>query len=164
MFEQAEKYARETILPLVSTYTPKFITEFIGPRPEPKYVPLHYEEETEVQETSSSEKLVTHRSQSRSLPESFQDNLVSSTHLESVQETTTPYTHIQRIIKKVRTSEEDSSESTNFISQRKDLSRKTRDHYNQIGGGSRNKEIYIDLPVFDDSLSGIKYIPLNEGP
>lgn len=163
MFEQAEKYARETILPLVSTYTPKFITEFIGPRSEPKYVPLHYEEEAEVQETSSSEK---HRSQSRSLPESFQDNLVSSTHLESVQETTTPYTHIQRITKKFRTeNEEDSSESTNFISQRKDLSRKTRDHYNQIGGGdgiSRKKEIYIDLPVFDDS--GIKYIPLNEGP
>jgi len=160
MFEQAEKYARETILPLVSTYTPKFITEFIGPRPEPKYVPLHYEEEAEVQETSSSD---THRSQSRSLPESFQDNLVSSTHLEIVQETTTPYTHIQRIVKKVR-SEEDSSESTNFISQRKDLSRKTRDHYNQIGDGggiSRKKEIYIDLPVFDDS-SGIKYIPLNE--
>lgn len=45
MFEEAEKYARETILPLVSTYTPKFISDFIAPTDRTnKYLPLVFEE------------------------------------------------------------------------------------------------------------------------
>lgn len=43
MFEEAEKYAKETILPLVSTYTPKFLTDFITPVVKPKYVPFNIE-------------------------------------------------------------------------------------------------------------------------
>ncbi|XP_072386685.1 uncharacterized protein [Diabrotica undecimpunctata] len=48
MFEQAEKYAKETILPLVSTYTPRFISDIITPQESTsqKYVPLRYEEPT----------------------------------------------------------------------------------------------------------------------
>ncbi|GLV35847.1 uncharacterized protein CBL_09914 [Carabus blaptoides fortunei] len=49
MFEQAEKYARETIFPLLSQHTPKFISNFISPKEkqqEPQYVPLQYSEST----------------------------------------------------------------------------------------------------------------------
>lgn len=44
MFEEAEKYARERILPLVSNYTPRFLTDFITPRERPKYIPVAYDE------------------------------------------------------------------------------------------------------------------------
>ncbi|XP_066149399.1 uncharacterized protein [Euwallacea fornicatus] len=120
MFEQAEKYARETILPLVSTYTPRFISDFIGPKPEPKYVPLHYEEPLEDPH---------HRP--RSLPdqskESSKENLVvsSSSYLANVVETTTQYSHIQRITKKIGIRAEgleqttmSSSSSTEEVSER----------------------------------------------
>ncbi|CAH1184971.1 unnamed protein product [Phyllotreta striolata] len=47
MFEQAERYARETILPLVSTYTPRFFADVVTKDAgTPKFVPLHYEEST----------------------------------------------------------------------------------------------------------------------
>lgn len=48
MFEQAEKYARETIFPLISQHTPKFISNFISPKEkqQPQYVPLQYDEST----------------------------------------------------------------------------------------------------------------------
>lgn len=73
MFEDAEKYARETILPFVSTYTPRFITDFINPRdrerqhstpaPRHRYVPLNFEEakSTTVKTTTTvtTEKLTT---------------------------------------------------------------------------------------------------------
>lgn len=44
MLEEAEKYARERILPLVSNYTPRFLTDFISPREKPRYIPVTYEE------------------------------------------------------------------------------------------------------------------------
>ncbi|XP_019760176.2 uncharacterized protein LOC109537746 isoform X2 [Dendroctonus ponderosae] len=98
MFEQAEKYARETILPLVSTYTPRFISEFIGPRQEPKYVPLHYEED-EVQQTSSSKRISTESgARSRNLLLPLQEEKTANEQV--TERTSTPYTHIQRITKK----------------------------------------------------------------
>ncbi|CAG9772850.1 unnamed protein product [Ceutorhynchus assimilis] len=88
MFEQAEKYARETILPLVSTYTPRFISDFIGTREEPKYVPLHYDED-EIQETASSLKVVG--SEPRSVNEDSHIQKISKKkpHYEKIVSTTT---------------------------------------------------------------------------
>lgn len=152
MFEQAEKYARETILPLVSTYTPRFISEFIGPREEPKYVPLHYDED-EIQQTSSSKRIATESgARSRNLLLPVQE-----------EKTTTPYTHIQRITKKTELTPASNllPESTSKRSERKDLSRKTRDHGAiGLGDGNAKKEIFINLPVFDNDV--VKYIPIGE--
>lgn len=95
MFEQAEKYTRETILPLVSTYTPRFITDFISPKEsQPKYVPLNYEEPTT--------KVIT----KFSVPdEAVQARSANSKHFNPppkviVNEDTTPYSHIQKIRRK----------------------------------------------------------------
>ncbi|XP_050293275.1 uncharacterized protein LOC126733886 [Anthonomus grandis grandis] len=103
MFEQAEKYARETFLPLVSTYTPRFISDFIGQRGEPKYVPLHYEEDQEIQKTAESK--------SPDAPSNIQQRSISIANgfnrLSTDEVLTTPYTHIQRIIKKSQKSNND---------------------------------------------------------
>lgn len=85
MFEQAEKYARDTILPLVSTYTPKFITEIINPK-EQKYVPLLYDEPT-----------------TPLVKQKIKLNLPPGMKLENDEldkDATTPYTHIQKIKRK----------------------------------------------------------------
>ncbi|XP_076265251.1 uncharacterized protein LOC143199365 [Rhynchophorus ferrugineus] len=95
MFEQAEKYARENILPLVSTYTPRFISDFIGPKPAPVYIPLSYEE-TEVQEPAQSRKVVVGQvpGEARTL------HLPTLQPIIPVFSTTEEYSHIQRISKK----------------------------------------------------------------
>lgn len=170
MFEQAEKYARETILPLVSTYTPRFISEFIGPKEEPKYVPLHYEED-EIQQTSSSKKIdKTSSSQSRSLPHKSQILNIQS---QTVEDATTPFSHIQRITKK-KPEQIEQKFSNNILpdisnnAASKDFSRKTRHHihFNNIeldsGIDNKKKAIYINLPVFDNNEISVKYIPLRE--
>ncbi|KAJ8917779.1 hypothetical protein NQ315_010685, partial [Exocentrus adspersus] len=47
MFEQAERFTRDTILPFVNNLTPKFISDILSPREQPKYIPLK-EERTPV--------------------------------------------------------------------------------------------------------------------
>lgn len=119
MFEQAEKYARETILPLVSTYTPKFITDFIAPREKPKYLPLNFDSEDNVPSVSTTEKSATikylqetrsKKSKTFNPPpteqQQQQDDIVSETTTVNVPTIkTTPYTHIQKIKRKGETIE-----------------------------------------------------------
>ncbi|KAL3267943.1 hypothetical protein HHI36_007080 [Cryptolaemus montrouzieri] len=101
MFEQAEKYTRETILPLVSTYTPKFLTEIISQRPKPQYVPLS--NMAELKETYS--KPTTEKSSDETESVEPKQPITSTPKLETknleneVQQTT-PYTHIQKIGKR----------------------------------------------------------------
>lgn len=92
MFEQAEKYARSTILPLVSTYTPKFISDFIAPQEnQRKYVPLSFEEPT-------TKAVISNANKGRNLVDK---NVASPKTVESTpNDITTPYTHIQKIRKK----------------------------------------------------------------
>ncbi|XP_045475370.1 uncharacterized protein LOC123681176 [Harmonia axyridis] len=100
MFEQAEKYARETILPLVSTYTPKFISEIIAPKPKakPKYVPLSYDEE--VPKPSASVQ-IQNRETTNKTKRFDPPPKINTTDLKSEEsKLTTPYTHIQKIYKK----------------------------------------------------------------
>nr|CAI5836297.1 unnamed protein product [Callosobruchus analis] len=42
MFQQAERFTRNTVLPLVSRFTPRFITNMFNPRPRdaPRYIPF----------------------------------------------------------------------------------------------------------------------------
>ncbi|KAH0809912.1 hypothetical protein GEV33_012880 [Tenebrio molitor] len=174
MFEQAEKYARETILPLVSTYTPKFISDIITPREKPKYVPLSYDETTK---SSSTTKIPRPSSAKRNLDNKKFDpppalNVDSTTRKIS----TTPYTHIQKIKRKsdkVETTTQAVAETTAAS----ETSRKARDDMHArknildmklesikddllVTTTKKSKAIYIDLPVFDVSPK-VKYIPVS---
>ncbi|RZC36887.1 Lipase and/or Abhydrolase 6 domain containing protein [Asbolus verrucosus] len=170
MFEQAEKYARETILPLVSTYTPKFISDIITPREKPKYLPLLYEETTKSSTTTKIER--------HSLKRNLDNKKFDPPPVESSTKklSTTPYTHIQKIKKKsekVETTTQAIAETT-VVSE---VSRKARDDVHArknildmklesinddlvVATTKKSKAIYIDLPVFDTNPK-IKYIPVS---
>lgn len=188
MFEQAEKYARNTILPLVSTYTPKFISDFIAPQEnQRKYVPLSFEEPT-------TKAMGSNVNEGRNLAVK---NVQSPKTVESTpNDITTPYTHIQKIRKKgekttddlvvsitaeylsttVKTTKATTTSTTKRPIIKMEVSRQTREETNvSKNGGSVSapatdgvdtstqknfKPIYIDLPVFDGSERDIKYIPL----
>lgn len=177
MFEQAEKYARETILPLVSTYTPKFISDIITP-PKPKYVPLKYEEEEEQEEEEEeeepTEKPVVKERQSNA--KRNLDNVDPPPEMEleptTKKASTTPYTHIQKIKKKKPES------TTQKLDASSAGSRRARDdvHVRKnildmkleaikddlvVSTTKKSKAIYIDLPVFDVNPQR-KYIPLKD--
>uniref|UniRef100_A0A6P7FUG5 Uncharacterized protein LOC114332856 isoform X2 n=1 Tax=Diabrotica virgifera virgifera TaxID=50390 RepID=A0A6P7FUG5_DIAVI len=99
MFEQAEKYAKETILPLVSTYTPRFLSDIITPQESTsqKYVPLRYEEPT-------TRPIITSRLLSNA--ERYRNNKKFDPPPSSIQpeikttDFTTPVTNIQKIRRK----------------------------------------------------------------
>lgn len=104
MFEQAEKYARETLLPFVSTYTPKFLSDFITPTPvpaRPKYLPLSFEQTTVISNTtttSTTARATATTPTTAALNNQTEVSVETTTKLDV--ETTTRYTHIQKIIKK----------------------------------------------------------------
>ncbi|KAJ8928227.1 hypothetical protein NQ314_019174 [Rhamnusium bicolor] len=186
MFEQAEKYARDTILPLVSTYTPKFITDFIAPNyNQPKYVPLSFEEPT-TKIFATTHSVAVRSNEARNMinrsfdpPPKIEDS--------TPNDGTTPYTHIQKIRKKgeqrkdelvISVTAEYSTEKSTTIPPQKEISRRTRDDINvsknfgekvsppvaeSIVASTKkaDKAIYVDLPVFDGNEGQIKYIPLN---
>ncbi|GJQ83861.1 hypothetical protein Trydic_g6739 [Trypoxylus dichotomus] len=231
MFEDAEKYARETILPFVSTYTPRFISDFINPREQQsrqKYVPLNFEESTTkfvktntpktvtgitsttrttttkiVQRSpssplkktttrplipikSESSNVITKEQTTQKVLKSTSQPWTTSTLMSKVKvenqkvQTTTPYTHIQKIHKKgekvsivypektenlwdafetlVKKDQMPSRKTDNEDGSSKDLPESQRSMNIKRSPAS---EIYIDLPVFDDDYKAIKYIPLS---
>ncbi|XP_057658000.1 uncharacterized protein LOC130894953 isoform X1 [Diorhabda carinulata] len=99
MFEQAEKYARETILPLVSTYTPRFISDIIAPERSSSqiYVPLQYEEPTNKVILNSALLSTGNRNKNN---EEFNPPPSTERIFSSTAEITTPVTNIQKIRKK----------------------------------------------------------------
>ncbi|XP_044753246.1 uncharacterized protein LOC123312811 [Coccinella septempunctata] len=179
MFEQAEKYARETILPLVSTYTPKFLSEIIAPKPkaQPKYVPLAFDEE--VQKTSASVKISVVEGKNQTGDEK-NGKFDSSSNRTDANKLTTPYTHIQKIHRKGQKFEfvfpdiafkpENKTETSRKA--RHDPSVDTKNSKVPAKGGEdsmkrsleakseEDKGIYIDLPVFETTQK-TKYIPLS---
>ncbi|KAI4462145.1 lipase [Holotrichia oblita] len=227
MFEDAEKYARETILPFVSTYTPRFITDFINPRdrerqqstpaPRHRYVPLNFEEpkSTTVKTTTptttttttvkTTPKLTTSTTIKKAtsktttskpiIPIKSEDsNKISlkqttthkpakitgtpwttSTSISKIKlknskiETTTPYTHIQKIHKKGEkvsivypANTENLWNSFETLVKQDQKSAESTDSQRSINTKrSSAKEIYIDLPVFDNDYTAVKYIPLS---
>ncbi|XP_022916020.2 uncharacterized protein [Onthophagus taurus] len=208
MFEDAEKYARETILPFVSTYTPRFISDFINPRDrdnQRRYVPLHFEETvtttkkpkqttTKATTTSSSTTFSTTTTERKPLKDDSSNAIhtkerqlslpskpsadLTSPREKHEGESTTPYTHIQKIQKKTEKvaivypensetmwaallktaetvrAEKLKAETTTVISQSQ----------RSINGAKRSvpNEIYVNLPVFEDDYKSIKYIPLSD--
>ncbi|KAJ8960019.1 hypothetical protein NQ318_009455 [Aromia moschata] len=171
MFEQAEKYTRDTILPLVSTYTPKFISDFIAPKDtQPKYVPLSFEEPTTKVETTSIKIDTTRSIQARNLINSFDPP--PNVTVSETGRVTTPYTHIQKIRRKGEAKKEElvlivtpevSTQKTTVLPVQKEVSRKTRDDaHASVTPGEKVpypvtervdrtkkpvKAIYVDLPV-----------------
>lgn len=176
MFEQAEKYARETILPLVSTYTPTFISDIISPKEEKKYVPLKYQAST-LEEIEVSNKKV---SEARSL----KNISISPPVINNSNEATTPYSHIQKIKKKLEQSNSKEEvlqgSASSYVSA---VTRNTTPKMNKsvkfqdetartvkekdenvsstVTTNKNAKAIYINLPVFDENDKKVKYIPLN---
>lgn len=199
MFEQAEKYARETILPLVSTYTPKFISDIILPREEPKYVPFIYDDPT----TTAVSDISSQNQTSNNVTVNNNGDIITDNNnktkdvaksrsfdppptIKSFDEVNaTPYTHIQKIQKKGATIETTTTPAeiipTTTVKEVSGVSRKVRDnniHSRKnilgmklktiteipvISSGTTRKQstgIYVDLPVFDNNVEKIKYIPL----
>ncbi|XP_063923579.1 uncharacterized protein LOC135137772 [Zophobas morio] len=169
MFEQAEKYARETILPLVSTYTPKFIGDIITPKEKPRYVPLSYEDPTS---TTPKVQRVSNAKRNRDNKQ-FDPPPVLKAEASTKKASTTPYTHIQKIRKK-----SDRVESTTQeVESASGVSRKARDDVHvrknilemKLGAvkddvvvttTKKSKAVYVDLPVFD-ATPKVKYIPVS---
>ncbi|XP_017771250.1 PREDICTED: uncharacterized protein LOC108558749 [Nicrophorus vespilloides] len=153
VFEEAEKYARETILPFVSTYTPKFITDFITPKepPTPKYLPLKYNEA----EPHDKRLLLSTSTESTTMSSS-----PSSTIASNAFESTTRYSNIQKIgkrsdnIGKVSVVYAQTPATVAEVAARKLVDSSEVKKVKTKGG------IYVDLPVFDDNYKDIKYIPL----
>lgn len=187
MFEQAEKYARETILPLVSTYTPKFISEIIAPKAKPKYVPLSFD--AEAQKSSASTRVSVTNGQNEtanSKNEKFDPppNIQPADSRNDDAKITTPYTHIQKIHKKGQNEfvfpdiafkpEEKVGESSRKARHEFSMTKKTpKETHTEIPDDSMKKSsessseetqkakgIYIDLPVFEAPQKS-KYIPLS---
>lgn len=126
MFEQAERFTRTTVLPLVSSITPRFLTDIFAPRPQLRYIPFTSEESTEkssvhldldtVARNKKNRKFnpppssIRSRRRSRknfgvttSVPtvENKTDEIISVIESsESVTETVTPFTNIQKIPRK----------------------------------------------------------------
>ncbi|EFA09964.1 uncharacterized protein LOC100142416 [Tribolium castaneum] len=172
MFEQAEKYARETILPLVSTYTPKFISDIITPREKPKYVPLTYEEEegevVEEEEEESTTK-TPRQSAKRNLDNKQFDPPPAFEEASTSKASTTPYTHIQKIRKKTTTPRAEttsagSRRARDDVHVRKNILEMkleaTQDDL-VVDASKKPKAIYVDLPVFETNPQR-KYIPLKD--
>lgn len=171
MFEQAEKYARETILPLVSTYTPRFITDIITPKEEKKYVPLQ-----NVEANNDEHGSVDNVNQARS----FKTISLSPPSSDESTDVSTPYSNIQKIKKKNDTKKEEVLEesasyhvpaviksttpkmniSVRFQNREQQKTKKEKN----VSNASNNKTakaIYINLPVFEEDDKQIKYIPLH---
>ncbi|KAK9877022.1 hypothetical protein WA026_016048 [Henosepilachna vigintioctopunctata] len=189
MFEQAEKYTRERILPLVSTYTPKFITEILSPRPKPTYVPLLHNDETK-KATKVPEKMLK---EDKKLENEVNVPNIKSSELKAEfdeSKHTTPYTHIQKIRKKgekfefvfpdiafnpvqskatnitTRKRQQESPRNfpENLSTEKKEVEPSSAPKKNtNISPKSKGKAIYIDLPVFEPTEK-TKYIPLSYKP
>lgn len=129
MFEQAERFTRTTVLPLVSSITPRFFTDIFAPRPPSRYIPFTSEESTEkntvkldLDETSRHEKNrmfnpppTSKRSRRRSRKnfrsttesdiDSKKEKKLSETKSNKniTEEVVTPYSNIQKIPRKKST-------------------------------------------------------------
>lgn len=182
MFESAEKYARERILPFVSTYTPRFISNFIAPTQKPKYLPLHdydsstspttiIEKTTKTPRTAKTTKTPKTTTTTTEPPHTSITTTTTSTTTSTTETaTTTPYTNIQKISRKLRNNKDKSAvDLTAAMSERIE-----RDEGRVVEAPPKRAAttvepdswettaIYIDLPVFEESESRIKYIPVSD--
>lgn len=136
MFEQAEKYARETIFPLISQHTPKFITSFIASRDRrTHYVPLDHDDITPPSRIPVSPKVDFD-------PPDVPVGL-SRTDPDGAGNATAPDT--------ARSSESKSAQRLKKDAAKAELEPEPE---------AKAKGLYVDLPVFDDRDRGVKYIPL----
>lgn len=155
MFEEAEKYARETILPLVSTYTPKFLTDFIS---QPKLtanpiIPLPYEVVENLTTTTKRPTTVKEVFIARDIST---ENEITTT---SSEDNAPSATNIQKIQRRRKSDfNQTDMTPTNSSNEARQINLPTTE-INATTAKSK-PEIYIDLPIFENSnASALKYIP-----
>lgn len=173
MFEDAEKYARDTILPLVSTYTPRFISDIITPKNgQPVFVPLNYEEpKTKVMDARSLNQQIENKVDTRSEPTTPASNIQKIKRKgQKVDDLEVASTINHRKVTEYNiistTTTTTSTSTTTTKPTEREISRRIRDDNvsntdDKISNSfaSNRKAIFIDLPVFDDER-GFKYIPI----
>ncbi|KAK5644781.1 hypothetical protein RI129_006081 [Pyrocoelia pectoralis] len=150
MFEQAERYARETILPFVSAHTPKIIRDFITPEQPIKYLPLSFDDTVPLNTTIRDDT-------KHAVTEKFQFH-TSTSPMNPIS--TTAYSHIQKIFKRKELGSHESP---------RDLSEENlTDNLKQFSSSdveadaSSQEKIYIDLPIIEKNSQQLKYIPVSE--
>ncbi|KAB0794450.1 hypothetical protein PPYR_11289 [Photinus pyralis] len=141
MFEQAEKYARETILPFVSAHTPKIIRDFIAPDRSIKYLPLSFDD---------------------TIPINITKHIGSETFdlaTSSANPISTSYSHIQKISKR---KEFGSHESGRDFSEENLTDEKLGQFSSSDEDVRSDDKIYVNLPVIDKNVQPLKYIPITK--
>lgn len=188
MFEQAERYARETIFPLITQHTPKFISNFITPRDrqQTQYVPLEYDETT----TKKLNNQIKRISRTEFTPPDIAVPL-SRTDIEDIDiNNSTSDSSNNKNKADDKLEEARSSFSSKMDENMSDtLSESSTIDFSKIPPDSKvyyateitersststetaststeevisnSRRIYIDLPVFDERDIGVKYIPLH---
>lgn len=180
MFEQAERYARETIFPLITQHTPKFISNFISPRDrqQPQYVPLEYDEtatKNQIKRVSRTEftppdiavPLSRTDSEDNSTSDNSnnehksEDNLAEarSTFLSKMDENKADTLSESSTIDFSKIPPDSKVYYATEITERLSTSTETASVSTEENI-SASRRIYIDLPVFDERDIGVKYIPL----
>lgn len=124
MFEQAERFTRTTVLPLVSSITPRFITDIFAPKPVSRYIPFTSEESNDTSTVKLDLDEITRNRKNKQfnpppIAQRFRRRLTKNKEStttkstlgidkefskiqtdESVTETITPYSNIQKIPRK----------------------------------------------------------------
>lgn len=93
MLQQAERFTRKTVLPFVSNLTPRFITDIFAPRPISRFIPF-VNEDVSQPEVKLPENNRNKRNQRFNPPPKVN---------VPVHESTTVYSHIQKVPKKKST-------------------------------------------------------------
>lgn len=126
MFEQAERFTRTTVLPLVSSITPRFLTDLFAPKPASRYIPFTSEESKDTSPIKLDlDRVARNKKNKRFNPppiaqryrrrlrknkeesttestfvHEIDDDLSKEQNNENITETITPYSHIQKIPRK----------------------------------------------------------------
>lgn len=169
MFEEAEKYARERILPLVSNYTPRFLTDLITPRERPKYIPVTYEETTKIETTTPTTTAASttncpYHSAVDAINFKADSDVNNNKTIDLKNRTRQSYIQkIPRPTEKVTLVFAVTSSTENIID--KEDGRSTKEEKSNVNERESTikraiPEIRIDLPVFEDKK--ILYIPVHE--
>lgn len=166
MFEQAEKYARETIFPLISQHTPRFISNFISPRPQTQYVPLEF---VDTSTTDKENEVVSPKTDFNppNVPlklERTDPDIDNSTDIVEDKEVARSSSSVEEKLKVIYPEKRIDEDITSMSSSHK-IPPDSKVYYDspveEVGLGPKGKKLFVDLPVFDERDRGIKYIPLS---
>lgn len=166
MFEQAERYARETIFPLISQATPRFISNFVTPKTQTQYVPLEF---TEASTTNKGE-FISPKTDfnppdvplklERTDPD-MESNTTETIEIERDAGRSNPETEEKiKVVEPQRRMDEGTPEK-----QPEQIPPNSKVYYEEkekkeLPSTVKERKLYVDLPVFDERDRGIKFIPV----